>query len=55
MLRSPGAVGFVSCPAPVASISLTQAVAASLACGAISLGLIAMLTVKLTMAMPIPT
>jgi hypothetical protein len=55
MLRSPGAVGFVSCPAPVASISLTQAVAASLACGAISLALIAMLTVKLTMAMPIPT
>ena len=54
MIRSPGVAGFVSRPAPVASISLTQAVAATLAFGAISLGLIAMLTVKLVMAMPIP-
>ena len=54
MIRSPGVAGFASRPAPVASISLMQAVAASLAFGAISLGLIAMLTVKLTMAMPIP-
>jgi len=54
MIRSPGAAGFVSRPAPVASISLTQAVAATLAFGAISLGLIAVPTVKLVMAMPIP-
>ena len=54
MIRSPGAAGFVSRPALVASSRLTQAVAASLAFSAATLSLIAMLTIKLTMAMPIP-
>ena len=57
MLRSPGAAGFASPSAPVASHRLTRAVAASLAIGALSLCLIVTLTVlsiKVTMAMPIP-
>ena len=57
MKRSPGAAGFDSLPAPVASPRLTHAVAASLAIGALSLCLIVTLTVpsiKVTMAMPIP-
>ena len=57
MIRSPGTVGFVSRPAPVASSRLTHAVAASLAIGAVSLCLIVTLTVfsiKVSMAMPIP-
>lgn len=57
MIRSPGAAGFVSRSAPVASNRLTRAVAASLAFGALSLCLIVTLTVlsiKVTMAMPIP-
>jgi hypothetical protein len=57
MIRSPGAAGFVSRSAPVASNRLTRAVAASLAIGALSLCLIVTLTVlsiKVTMAMPIP-
>jgi hypothetical protein len=44
-------------PAPVASSRLTDAVAASLAIGALSLCLIVTLTVlsiKVTMAMPLP-
>lgn len=56
MTRSSGAVGFASRPAP-ASSRLTHAVAASLAIGALSLCLIVSLTVlsiKVTMAMPIP-
>ena len=57
MIRSSGAVGFNSRPAPVASSRLTHAVAASLAIGAVSLCLIVSLTVlsiKITMAMPFP-
>ena len=57
MIRSPGAAGFVSRSAPVASHWLTRAVAASLAIGALSLCLIVTLTVlatKVTVAMPIP-
>jgi hypothetical protein len=56
MVRSPGAAGFDSRPAPVASSRLTHAVAVSLAIGAMSLCLIVTLTVlsiKTTMAMPI--
>ncbi|HKS20079.1 MAG TPA: hypothetical protein VJS63_12805 [Bradyrhizobium sp.] len=55
MIRSTGA-GFASRPAP-ASSRLTHAVAASLAIGALSLCLIVSVTVlsiKVTMAMPIP-
>jgi hypothetical protein len=57
MIRSPGAAGFDSRPAPVASLRLTRAVAVSLAIGALSLCLIVTLTVlsiKATMAMPVP-
>jgi len=57
MIRSPGAAGFVCRPAPVASSRLTHAVAASLAVGAVSLCLIATLTVLsvgVATAMPIP-
>jgi hypothetical protein len=57
MMRSPGAAGFDRSLAPVASSGLTHAVAASLAIGALSLCLIVSLTVlsiKVTMAMPIP-
>ena len=58
MIRSPGAVGFVSRPAPVASSRLTNAIAATLAIGALSLCLVVTLTVlsiKVSMAMPLPT
>ena len=57
MIRSPGTVGFVSRPAPVASARLTNAIAATLAIGALSLCLAVTLTVlsiKVSMAMPIP-
>ena len=57
MIRSPRAAGFVRPSAPVASSRLTDAVAASLAIGSLSLCLIVTLTVlsiKVTMAMPIP-
>jgi hypothetical protein len=57
MIRSPGAAGFEGRSAPVASYRLTHAVAASLAIGVLSLCLIVTLTVlsiKVTMAMPIP-
>ena len=56
MIRSSGTAGFGSRPAP-ASSRLTNAVATSLAIGALSLCLIVTLTVlsiKVTMAMPIP-
>jgi hypothetical protein len=56
MIRSPGTAGFGSCPAP-ASSRLTNAIATSLAIGALSLCLVVTLTVlsiKVTMAMPIP-
>jgi hypothetical protein len=57
MIRSPGAAGFNGRSAPVASSRLTDAVAASLAIGALSLCLIVTLTVlsiKIAVAMPIP-
>jgi hypothetical protein len=57
MIRPPGATGFNGRSAPVASSRLTDAVAASLAIGALSLCLIATLTalsIKVSVAMPIP-
>jgi len=55
MIRSPGAAGFDARTAPVASSRLTDAVAASLAIGGLSLCLIVtVLSIKVTMAMPIP-
>jgi hypothetical protein len=57
MIRSLRAVGFDSHAAPVASSRLTNAVAASLAIGSLSLCLIVTLTVlsiKVSMAMPFP-
>ena len=57
MIRSPGTVGFVSRHAPVASSRLTNAIAAMLAIGSLSLCLVVTLTVlsiKVSMAMPIP-
>lgn len=57
MIRSSGALGFHARSAPVASSRLTHAVAGSLAAGGLSLCLIVTLTVlsiKVTMAMPIP-
>ena len=57
MKRSPGAAGFNSRSASVASSRLTDAVAASLAIGWLSLCLIVTLTVlsiKVAMAMPLP-
>jgi hypothetical protein len=56
MIRSPRAAGFDEA-APVASSRLTNAVAASLAIGSLSLCLIVTLTVmsiKVSMAMPLP-
>ena len=57
MTRSPGAAGFGSRSAPVASPRLRNAVAASLAIGSLSLWLIVTLTVlsiEVAMAMPVP-
>ena len=57
MKRSHGAFGFHGRTAPVASSRLTDAVAATLAIGSLSLCLIVTLTVfsiKVSMAMPIP-
>ena len=57
MKRSPGAAGFNGRSAPAASSRLTDAVAASLAIGVLSLCLIVALTVlsiKVSMAMPLP-
>ena len=57
MTWSPGAAGFGSRSAPVASARLRNAVAASLAIGSLSLWLIVTLTVlsiKVSMAMPLP-
>jgi hypothetical protein len=57
MKRSPGAAGFQARHAPVASSRLTDAVAATLAIGSLSLCLIVTLTVlsiKVSMAMPLP-
>jgi hypothetical protein len=57
MIRSRGAAGFDGRSVSVASSRLTDAVAASLAIGALSLCLIVSLTVlsiKVSMAMPLP-
>jgi hypothetical protein len=57
MRRSSGATGFNGRSAPVASTRLTDAVAATLAIGSLSLCLIVTLTVlsiRVSMAMPIP-
>jgi hypothetical protein len=57
MMRSPGTAGFEGCSAPVASSRLIDAVAATLAIGALSLCLVVTITlfsVKVSMAMPIP-
>ena len=57
MIRSPGAWGFSGRSAPVASSRLTDAVAAALAIGSLSLCLIVTLTVlsiRVATAMPIP-
>ena len=57
MIRSPGATGFSSQSAPVASPRLIDVVAASLALGALSLCLVVTITVlsiKVSTAMPIP-
>jgi hypothetical protein len=57
MRRSPGAAGFHIRSAPIVSSRLTDAVAASLAIGSLSLCLIVALTVlsiKVGVAMPIP-
>jgi hypothetical protein len=57
MIRSHGAAGFSGRSAPVASSRLTDAVAALLAIGALSLCLIVTLTalsIKVAMAMPLP-
>ena len=57
MIRSSGTAGFESRLTPVASSRLTNAIAASLAIGALSLCLVVTLTllsIKATMAMPIP-
>jgi len=57
MIRSPGSAGFGSRLAPVASSRLTNAIAACLAIGTLSLCLVVTLTVlsiKVSMAMPIP-
>jgi hypothetical protein len=57
MIRSSRAAGFESHAAPVASSRLTNAVAASLAVGSLSLCLIvtlAVMSIKVSMAMPLP-
>ena len=57
MMPSPGSAGFGSRPAPVASSRLTNAIAATLAIGALSLCFevaLTVLSIKTTMAMPIP-
>jgi hypothetical protein len=58
MIRSSGTAGFQGRLAPVASARLTNAIAASLAIGALTLCLVVTLTVlssKIAMAMPIPS
>jgi hypothetical protein len=57
MIRSHGAAGLNGPSAPVAMSRLTDAVAASLAVGALSLCLVVTLTalsIKVAMAMPLP-
>jgi hypothetical protein len=57
MIRSPGAAGFGSGFASVTCSRLSNAIATSLAIGALSLCLLitlSVLSIKVTMAMPIP-
>jgi len=57
MIRSPGPAGFISRPRQLHLPDLTNAIAASLAIGALSLCLVVTLTVfsiKVSMALPIP-
>ena len=55
MIRSPGATGFSSQSAPVASPRLIDLVAASLAFGALSLCLVVTITVfSVGLTMPVP-
>ncbi|WP_168200264.1 MULTISPECIES: hypothetical protein [Bradyrhizobium] len=57
MRRWSGTVGFHGRPAPVASSRLTNAIAASLALGALTLCLVVAVTVlssNITMAIPVP-
>jgi hypothetical protein len=57
MMRSPGSAGFESRPTRAASSRVTDAIATSLAIGALSLCLVVTLTVlsiKVTLAMPLP-
>jgi hypothetical protein len=57
MKRSHGTIGFANRPLPLASSRLTNAIAASLAIGTVSLVVMVALTVlsiKTTMAMPLP-
>jgi hypothetical protein len=53
MRRSPDADGFNSRSAPVVSSRMIDAVAASLALGALSLCAITVISIKVSMAMPI--
>ncbi|MCA6123076.1 hypothetical protein J6500_14405 [Bradyrhizobium sp. WSM 1704] len=58
MTRWSGTAGFEGRPAPVASSRLTNAIAVSLAIGALTLCLVVTVTVlssNITMATPIPT
>jgi hypothetical protein len=55
MTRSPGTAGFESRPAPIESSRLTNAIATSLAIGALSLCLVVtltVLTIRVTLAAP---
>ena len=57
MIRSPGMAGFESRPALVVSSRLTNAIAVSLAIGALSLCLavtFTVLSIQVSMALPIP-
>ena len=57
MTRLPGTAGFQGLTAPVASSRLTNAIAAALAFGALSICLVVsvtVFTVKASMAMPVP-
>ena len=57
MIRSPGSAGFNCRVVPVVCYRLTDAIAASLVIGSLSLGLIATLAVlssKVSLALPVP-
>jgi len=54
MIRSPGAAGFDGSLTPVASSRLTHAVAPSLGLSVCLIVAVTVLSIKVTMAMPIP-